>query len=94
MVLSSSGTAVNLPSWWSYKVVAVSWEIPSASLHLDPSPLMSTFKDGRQSLQQSSITSAQILKSPTQQLFGWFLIKRVVCVWMIVVILLKSFLLH
>lgn len=64
-ILSSSETAVDLPSWWSYKVVAVSWEIPPAFLHLDPSPLMSTSKDGRQSLQQSSIMPAQILKSPT-----------------------------
>lgn len=43
--LSSSVTAVNLPSWWSYKVAASSWEIPPVSLHLDPPSFKLPFKD-------------------------------------------------
>lgn len=53
--LSSRETAVNLPSWWSNKVAAASWEIPPGSLHLDPSPFTHTFKDTWQTLWQSSI---------------------------------------
>lgn len=50
---SSSETAVNLPSWWSYNTVAVSWEIPPVFLHLDSSSLMHTFKDTWQTPQWS-----------------------------------------
>lgn len=66
--LSSSETAVNLPSWWSYKAAAASWEIPPVFLHLDPSPLTRTFKDAWKTLWWSSIVAATVPQSHVQQL--------------------------